>query len=117
MEGRPLYAANRSVAAGDDPVEALWQACTLVREHRGDGHVMALVDAGLDGLEAHVLFAADRDVDAEVLRDNRGWSAGEWTDAVGRSRGRGLLADTARSPTSGHTLTRPGRGGHRHDRR
>ena len=103
MEGRPLYAANRSVAAGDDPVEALWQACTLIREHRGDGHVMALVDAGLDGLEAHVLFAADRDVDAEVLRDNRGWTHGEWTDAVA-AHGRGLLANDGTITASGHAL-------------
>ena len=41
----------------DDPVEALWQACTTLREHRGDGHVAALTAAGLDGCQALVLFA------------------------------------------------------------
>ncbi|HEY1737571.1 MAG TPA: hypothetical protein VGI86_02610, partial [Acidimicrobiia bacterium] len=66
MEGRPLYAANRGVATRTDVVERLWQACTLIREHRGDGHVGALVDAELGGVDAHVLFAADRDVDPEV---------------------------------------------------
>ena len=34
----------------------LWQATTVLREHRGDGHVAALVDAGLNGLEAHITF-------------------------------------------------------------
>jgi hypothetical protein len=102
VEGRPLYAANRSVDTRSDPVEALWQACTVIREHRGDGHVMALVDAELDGVGAHVLFAADRGVDAELLRDNRGWDAGDWTVAVGRLRDRGLV-------TSDGMITEAGR--------
>ena len=37
--GRPLFAANRDVDAPPDPVAALWQAATTLREHRGDGHV------------------------------------------------------------------------------
>ena len=40
--GRVLFGANRALAVPDDPVEALWQACTTWREHRGDGHVAAL---------------------------------------------------------------------------
>ncbi|MGN6693174.1 MAG: SCO6745 family protein, partial [Aquihabitans sp.] len=36
--GRPLFAANRDVAMPSDEVEALWQRCTTLREHRGDGH-------------------------------------------------------------------------------
>jgi hypothetical protein len=36
----------------------LWQACTTLREHRGDGHVAACVAAGLSGLDAHVVQVA-----------------------------------------------------------
>ena len=90
--GRPLFAANQALGAPDDPVERLWQACTSAREHRGDGHVGALVAADLDGCEALVLFGADElNPPAELLRESRGWTADEWAAATDRLRGRGLL--------------------------
>lgn len=52
--GRPLFAANREVPEPDDPVAALWQVATTLREHRGDGHVAVLAAAGLDGCESLV---------------------------------------------------------------
>jgi hypothetical protein len=91
-EGRALFAANRALGLPDDPVAALWQACTCLREHRGDGHVAALTAAGVDGCEAHVLFAANRQVPIELLRDNRGWSIDEWAAATERLERRGLVA-------------------------
>src|SRR5262249_1507697 len=36
--GRPLSAANSELPVSADPVTRLWQATTLLREHRGDGH-------------------------------------------------------------------------------
>ena len=58
-EGRILYAGLRSLPVPDEPVAKLWHAATLLREHRGDGHNIALVAAGIDGQEAHVLAAID----------------------------------------------------------
>ena len=66
--GRTLFSANRDLEEPDDPVEALWQGCTSLREHRGDGHVVALTAAGLDGCEALVLFAASEGVPAEMFQ-------------------------------------------------
>ncbi|WP_435836544.1 SCO6745 family protein [Streptomyces asoensis] len=40
-----------------DPVARLWHSATMLREHRGDGHVAALVCARIGGTEAHVLSA------------------------------------------------------------
>ena len=40
--GRSLFSANRQLDRPGDPVEALWQSCTALREHRGDGHVAML---------------------------------------------------------------------------
>ena len=37
----------------------LWHALTLLREHRGDGHIAALVAEGVGGLESHMLLAID----------------------------------------------------------
>jgi hypothetical protein len=62
---RPLFAANRSIDGLDDPVEHLWQLCTTLREHRGDGHVTALAAACIGGCEAHLLLSADQGVAPE----------------------------------------------------
>src|SRR5207245_6103215 len=40
--GRPLFAANADLAWPDKPHLVLWQATTLLREHRGDGHMVSL---------------------------------------------------------------------------
>jgi hypothetical protein len=89
--GRALFSANRQLGRPIDPVERLWQACTSLREHRGDGHVAMLTTSGLDGCEALVLFAASEGVDREVLRQNRGWSDNDWASASDRLTARGLL--------------------------
>jgi len=100
--GRVLFAANRDLDPPDDPVENLWWLATCLREHRGDGHVSVLSAAGLDGCEAHVLFASEALVPDELLRDSRGWTADQWRHATERLTGRGLLGE--------HGITDSGRG-------
>ena len=58
LDGRPLFAANRALPWPDEPVARLWHATTLLREHRGDGHLAALLVAGLDPVEALVSHTA-----------------------------------------------------------
>jgi hypothetical protein len=57
MAGRVMYAGMRTLAVPGDPVARLWHCATMLREHRGDGHVAALVGAGIGGTEAHVISA------------------------------------------------------------
>ena len=45
--GRVLFAANRALVWPEEPLARLWHATTLVREHRGDGHVAALTAEAL----------------------------------------------------------------------
>jgi hypothetical protein len=100
--GRPLFAGH---AALDWPAPAhlrLWHAITLLREFRGDGHVAALVLAGVDGCEALVLHGASGEVAPEVLQSTRAWPDDEWTAAVLRLEARGWLAEDG-------TLTDEGR--------
>ena len=52
-----MYTGMRTLAVPSDPVARLWHAATILREHRGDGHVAALVGARIGGTEAHVLSA------------------------------------------------------------
>ncbi|MDQ3955033.1 MAG: hypothetical protein M3285_05740 [Actinomycetota bacterium] len=90
-EGRPLYAAHLSLEWPAPSHLALWHGCTLLREHRGDGHVASLVGAGIDGCEAHVLQAAAGRVPEEGLRLFRGWSEADWSGARGRLLERGIV--------------------------
>ncbi len=57
--GRVMYAGMRTLPVPSDPVARLWHSATMLREHRGDGHVAALVGAFIGGTEAHVLSALD----------------------------------------------------------
>ncbi|TDD35995.1 hypothetical protein E1287_12560 [Actinomadura sp. KC06] len=89
--GRALFAANRDLLLPDDPVAALWQLATTLREHRGDGHVAVLTSEGLNGLEANVLASAVSDVPANLLLRSRGWSQEDWDEATAVLSGRGLM--------------------------
>ena len=71
LAGRPLAAANADLPWPDAPHLALWQAATVLREHRGDGHVAALLTAGLDPTEALVSFAAVGAAPVEVFASRR----------------------------------------------
>src|SRR3954470_21164717 len=57
FEGRPMYAGLRAISVPDEVVARLFHAASLLREHRGDGHIAALMTERVAGLEAHVLFA------------------------------------------------------------
>jgi hypothetical protein len=58
-EGRVMYAGWRTLPVPDDPLTRLWHSATMLREHRGDGHVAALVGARIGGTEAHILSAVE----------------------------------------------------------
>ncbi|MDZ5620267.1 MarR family transcriptional regulator [Nocardioides sp. HM23] len=57
IEGRVMYAGLRSLPVPEQPVARLWHAANMLREHRGDGHTVALVSEQVGGTEAHVLSA------------------------------------------------------------
>lgn len=91
-EGRPLAAANKGVEPPGLPFADLWQALTVVREHRGDGHVALLTAEGLAPVEALVLYAGWQDkVSRRFLQKSRMWDEEAWSQAAETLRHRGLL--------------------------
>jgi hypothetical protein len=102
VDGRALFGANVSLPWPDAPALALWHAVTLLREHRGDGHVDALVAAGIDPCEAHVLRVADDGVPLDSIQPYRGWSETDWADAAARLRARGWLDAAGSTTRAGH---------------
>jgi hypothetical protein len=102
--GRPLGAANAALPWPDPPHLVLWHAQTVLREQRGDGHVAALLTAGLDPVESLVLFAADIAMDPDWMRTRRGWTEEEWAAGVERLVARGLLEAHGALTAAGRVL-------------
>ena len=85
----------------DEPVARLWHAANLLREHRGDGHVAALVSAGIGGLESHALYAVSQGMPAEKFGRIHHLPAATLAAVAGRMRGRGLIDDAGRITGTG----------------
>ena len=91
VEGRALYAALRTLPVPQEPVARLWHAATLLREHRGDGHTVALVAEGVGGTEAHVLHALSVDMPAKEFGRVHHLPAAQLTAVIDGMRARGLV--------------------------
>lgn len=100
---RPLAAANAALPRPEAPHLVLWQSATILREHRGDGHLEALAEAGLDPVESLVSFAAIGAAPEPVF-ESRGWSGEEWAAARTRLTARGLLTADGGATEAGRAL-------------
>lgn len=98
--GRPMAAANADLPWPDEPHLVFWQAVTIIREQRGDGHVTALLASGLDPCEALVSFAAIGAAPVETFQ-SRQWSEDAWAAAADRLRSRGWIDDDGKATELG----------------
>ncbi|OLB77680.1 MAG: hypothetical protein AUI14_15455 [Actinobacteria bacterium 13_2_20CM_2_71_6] len=98
--GRVLGAANAALPRPEEPLARLWQATTTLREHRGDGHIAALVAAGVGGCEAIVLRSG-MDLTRPLMQVARGWSDEAWAIATERLIDRGWLTADGRATPKG----------------
>jgi hypothetical protein len=101
--GRPLAAANADLSWPSESHLVLWHAATILREHRGDGHIAALLTHGLDGTEALVSFASVGAAPVAVFQ-SRGWTTEQWASAADRLRARGLVDRTGKATLAGTAL-------------
>lgn len=104
FDGRALASAWHSVRRPDSILQRLWLAATILREHRGDGHVIAATANGLTGLEASITHIASGQVSRRVIQENRGWTDEQWQIAHLALRERGILADDDSLTTRGTAL-------------
>lgn len=108
--GHPLGAAHVAAPLPEEhnPLGRLWWAATVLREHRFDGHVAALVGADVDACGSLVLAAATGALGpdgATMLRTARKWPEDEWAEAADRLAARGWLDQEG-------GITEEGRAGH-----
>ncbi|WP_244326578.1 SCO6745 family protein [Pseudonocardia alni] len=100
-DGRVLAAANAALPRPDGDLEALWQASTTLREHRGDGHVAVLVARGVGPVAAHHLKIAAGETDGEWLRTARGFGPDAWAAGAEDLRARGWVDATGALTAAG----------------
>lgn len=104
-EGRPLFAAHADLEWPEKPHLALWHAATLLREFRGDGHIAALVQAGLPGLAALQLHVATgRGFNREFAQASRAWSDDQWEASAASLASRGLIDEDQKITEAGLKL-------------
>src|SRR5205085_8092640 len=104
IEGRPMYAALRALPIPDDVVTRLFHAASLLREHRGDGHIAALMVEGVGGLESHVLLALDMNMPAEKFGRIHHLPAAQLAAVIDGLRDRGLIGDDGWLSESGRAV-------------
>lgn len=95
--GRPMHAGLTALPWPDDPVGQLWHAATVLREHRGDGHLAVCVASGLGGLEANLLTELVVGWEPLAYTASRGWSDDAMHAGLDALAARGLVSDGALS--------------------
>jgi hypothetical protein len=100
FSGRVLAAANVALPVRQDGLARLWQAATVLREHRGDGHFAALAAADIDGCEA-VALRCCLNLRREDLQPVRGWTDEAWDEALSRLAGRGWVGGDGELTSAG----------------
>ncbi|MBA4084007.1 MAG: hypothetical protein C0493_03520 [Kytococcus sp.] len=107
VAGRPLSAAHAGLSWPSEPRLVLFHALTIVREHRGDGHVAALLGEGLSGLEALITHTATgRGFTVTAAQTTRGWSEDEWGATAADLVERGVLTTQGGLTEQGQALRR-----------
>jgi hypothetical protein len=101
-EGRVMYAGLRALPVPEEPVARLWHAANMLREHRGDGHIAALVSERIGGTEAHVLSALAMGIyPAESFGRIHHLPKARLAEVMGGLRDRGLLDVAGRFTDAG----------------
>ena len=91
--GRPIYSGLSSLGFPGHPLGDLWRAADLVREHRGDSHVIAWAVGGADAVEILLLTEQWWGLPARTYTPTRGWNADDMDAGCDRLQRRGLMTD------------------------
>ena len=102
--GRPIYGGLSSLGFPGSPLGELWRAADLVREHRGDSHVIAWAVGGADAVEILLLTEQWWGLPARAYTPSRGWSAADMDAGFDRLTGRGLMTDDEKLTDAGRAF-------------
>ena len=93
VAGRSLFAGLRSLGLPGDPIGDLWRAADVLREHRGDSHILAWAAMHLSAVEINLLTELWWHQKPGGYIRTRGWSAEEIAAGIASLQERGFLDD------------------------
>ena len=103
--GRPWRLRGlRSLGYPGNPLGDLWRAADLVREHRGDSHVIAWAVGGADAVEILLLTEQWWGLPARVYTPSRGWTGADMDAGFDRLQRRGLMTDDEQLTDAGRAF-------------
>jgi hypothetical protein len=105
LAGKPLAAANAALALPADPMLALWQQVTVLREWRGDVHIALLLANRIGPCDCMVLQVGTGRFPLGITQATRQWDETEWAAAIGTLAARGWV-DAAGAMTAEGTAAR-----------
>jgi len=89
--GHPIYAGLRSLGFPGTLLGDLWRAADLLREHRGDSHVITWAVGGVDAVEVLLLTEQWWGLPARSYAPTRGWTDADMDAGFERLEWRGLM--------------------------
>ena len=92
MGSHPINGGLRSLRFADHPLGAMWRAADLLRELRGDSHVISWAVGGADAVEILLLTEQWWGVPARSYTPSRGWSDADMDAGFDRLTRRGLMS-------------------------
>jgi hypothetical protein len=90
---RPIFGGLHALGIPDDPMGAMWRAADLLREHRGDSHVISWAVGGVDAMEILLLTEQWWGLPARAYAPTRGWLPEDMDAGFERLQRRGLMTD------------------------
>ena len=101
LAGKPLGAANAGLALPENPLSALWQQVTVLREFRGDAHLSLLVANEIGPCDCMVLQVGTGRFPLGITQASRQWSEQEWSASIERLAVRGWMDDSGAMTDAG----------------
>ncbi|GAF48835.1 SCO6745 family protein [Rhodococcus wratislaviensis] len=103
-EAHPIYAGLRSLGFPGTPIGDLWRAADLLREHRGDSHVITWAVGGVDAVEILLLTEQWWGLPARSYAPTRGWAGSDMDAGFERLEKRGLMTGDEKLTDAGRAF-------------
>ncbi|WP_198602303.1 SCO6745 family protein [Rhodococcus opacus] len=103
-EAHPIYGGLRSLGFPGTPLGDLWRAADLLREHRGDSHVLTWAVGNVDAVEILLLTEQWWGLPARAYAPTRGWTAADMDAGFERLEKRGLMTGDEKLTDAGRAF-------------
>ncbi len=102
--GRAIFGGLRSLGFPGTPMGDLWRAADLLREHRGDSHLLTWAVGGADAVEILLLTEQWWGLPPRAYAPSRGWTAADMDAGFQRLQRRGLMTGDEQLTDAGRSF-------------